>query len=54
MRAKADDVRKLWLITNVASARAQLQRNLKFILIFSYSAMGLSLRSSVGECELVT
>lgn len=47
------NVRKLWLITNVAGARAQLKRNLKLILTFSYGAMGQSLYSNVGECEPV-
>lgn len=45
MRAKADDMRKLWLITNVAGATAQLKCDLKFILIFSCGTMGLSLNS---------
>lgn len=46
MRAKADAMRKLWLISDVAGARARLKWDLKFILIFSYGTMGLSLNST--------
>lgn len=47
-------MRKLWLVTDVAGARVWFKYNLKFIVIFSYSLMGLSLYSSMGECDPLT